>query len=68
MHSISRTLLSALAVGTLAAGPVFAQDVAPAHTETVKRIVDGQPFKTAVDGLWCTIQTWTALPPDVGLR
>ena len=36
MHSISKTFLSALAVGTLAACPVLAQDVAPAHTETVR--------------------------------
>ena len=58
MHSISKTFLSALAVGTLAACPVFAQDVAPAHTETVKRIVDGQPFKTAVDALQKDHDRW----------
>ena len=39
MHSISKTFLSALAAGTLFAGSVLAQDVDPAHSETVKRIV-----------------------------
>jgi len=49
MHPISKTILSLLAVGTLAAGPVRAQDVALVHTETVKRIMDSEPFKAAAD-------------------
>jgi tripeptide aminopeptidase len=58
MHSISRTFLSALAVATLAAGPALAQDVDPAHAETVKRIVDGQPFKAAADALQKDHDRW----------
>jgi tripeptide aminopeptidase len=58
MHSISKTFLSALAVTTLAAGPALAQDVDPAHAETVKRIVDGQSFKAAADALQKDHDRW----------
>ena len=58
MHSTLRKLGHALVVGTLIAGPAIAQDVAPAHTETVKRIVDSQSFKTAVDALQKDHDRW----------
>ena len=45
MRSTLKKLTYALALGTLIAGPAFAQDVAPAHTETVKRIMDSQPTR-----------------------
>ena len=45
MKSMMGTFLSALAVGALVAGPVLAQEVAPALTETVKRIMDSQPLQ-----------------------
>src|SRR3712207_411114 len=58
MHSTLRKLRQALVVGTLIAGPAIAQDVAPAHTETVKRIMDSQSFKTAVDALQKDHDRW----------
>src|SRR3954469_17693547 len=58
MHSISKTFLSTLAAGTLLAGSVLAQDVAPAHTETVKRIVDSPSFKAAADALQKDHDRW----------
>jgi tripeptide aminopeptidase len=58
MHVVSRSILYALAIGTLSAGPVVAQDVAPAHTETVKRIIDSQSFKLAVDALQKDHDRW----------
>jgi tripeptide aminopeptidase len=58
MHSTLRNLRYALVVGTLIAGPAIAQEVAPAHTETVKRIVDSQSFKTAVDALQKDHDRW----------
>jgi tripeptide aminopeptidase len=58
MHSTLMKLRHALLVGTLIAGPAIAQDVAPAHTETVKRIMDSQSFKTAVDALQKDHDRW----------
>jgi acetylornithine deacetylase/succinyl-diaminopimelate desuccinylase-like protein len=58
MHSTLRKLGHALVVGTLIAGPATAQEVAPAHTETVKRIVDSQSFKAAVDALQNEHDRW----------
>jgi hypothetical protein len=58
MHSISKAFLSALAAGTLLAGSVLARDVAPAHTETVKRIVDSPSFKAAADALQKDHDRW----------
>jgi tripeptide aminopeptidase len=58
MHSTLRKLRHALVVGTLIAGPAIAQDVAPAHTETVKRIMDSQSFKMAVDALQKDHDRW----------
>jgi predicted RNA methylase len=58
MQMVLRTVLYALAVGTLSAGPVVAQDVAPAHTETVKPIMDSQSFKMAVDALQKDHERW----------
>jgi hypothetical protein len=58
MHTVSRAILYALAVGTLSAGPVVGQDVAPTHTETVKRIMDSQSFKMAVDALQKDHERW----------
>ncbi len=58
MHAASRAFLSAPAIGTLASCPAFAQDVAPAYTETVKRIMDSQSFKTAVDALQKDHERW----------
>src|ERR687894_32776 len=58
MHSPLRKLRHALVVGTLIAGPAIAQEVAPAHTETVKRIVDSQSFKAAVDALQKDHDRW----------
>src|SRR5215218_5349171 len=58
MHSPLTKLRHALVVGTLITGPAIAQDVAPAHTETVKRIVDSQSFKAAVDALQKDHDRW----------
>jgi tripeptide aminopeptidase len=58
MHSTLRKLGHALVVGTLIAGPALAQEVAPAHMETVKRIVDSQSFKAAVDALQKDHDRW----------
>jgi tripeptide aminopeptidase len=58
MHAISKTFLSTLAAGTLLAGSVLAQDVAPAHTETVKRIVESPSFKAAADALQKDHDRW----------
>jgi tripeptide aminopeptidase len=58
MHSTLRKLRHALVVGTLIAGPAIGQEVAPAHTETVKRIVDSQSFKAAVDALQKDHDRW----------
>src|SRR5918998_1851324 len=58
MHSTLRKLGHALVVGTLISGPAIAQEVAPAHTETVKRIVDSQSFKAAVDALQKDHDRW----------
>ena len=43
---------------TLFAGPALAQEVAPAHSETVKRIVDSQSFKAAADALQKDHDRW----------
>jgi tripeptide aminopeptidase len=51
MRSTLKTLRYALVAGTLIAGPAIAQDVAPAHTETVKRIMESPAYKTAVGAL-----------------
>jgi tripeptide aminopeptidase len=51
MRSTPKTLRYALVAGTLIAGPAIAQDVAPAHTETVKRIMESPTYKTAVGAL-----------------
>jgi hypothetical protein len=48
MCAISKAVLSALGVRTLASCPVLAQDVTPSHTETVNRVMDSPSFKTAV--------------------
>lgn len=58
MHSPLTKLRHALVIGTLITGPALAQDVAPAHTETVKRIVDSQSFKAAVDALQKDHDRW----------
>jgi tripeptide aminopeptidase len=58
MHSTLRKLGHALVVGTLIAGPAIAQEVAPAHMETVKRIVDSQSFKAAIDALQKDHDRW----------
>ncbi|WP_246777166.1 M20/M25/M40 family metallo-hydrolase [Microvirga sp. VF16] len=58
MHSTLRKLGHALVVGTLIAGPATAQEVAPAHMETVKRIVDSPSFKAAVDALQNEHDRW----------
>jgi hypothetical protein len=53
MRTNTRILLAAVAVGSLLTAPVLAQEVAvaPAHIETVKRIMDSPGYKTAVDAL-----------------
>lgn len=59
MHKVSRAIV-ALAAGALSAGCAFAQEAAPAHTETVKRIMDSASFKTAVDALQKDHDRWVS--------
>jgi tripeptide aminopeptidase len=49
MRSVTCSLALALAVGTFAAAPALAQNPSSSHAETVKRIIDSDAYKKAVE-------------------
>ena len=59
MQVIVTSLLCAASVLTIAcATPAVAQEVAPAHTATVKRIMEGAAYKSAIGALQADHERW----------